>query len=120
MENARIIIVEDNSALRAACRRDLEAAKHLVVGEAGSISAALGLVNVLAEMDEAVDIAVVDGNLSSESEGGRDGERIANYIHEKLGGVTVIGWSLDGYVAGADMNVPKHDAWALDAMVKKL
>ena len=120
MENARIIIVEDNSALRAACRRNLEAAKHLVVAEAGSVLGALELVDGLAEGDEAVDIAVVDGNLSSESEDGRDGERIADYIHEKLGSVTVIGWSLDGYVAGADVSVPKHDAWALDAMVKEL
>lgn len=120
MENARIIIVEDNSMLRAGCRKNLEASKHLVIGEAGSVFGAVRLVDELVENDEAVDIAVVDGNLSRESEGGADGERIANYIHEKLGGVTVIGWSLDGKVAGADMNVPKHDAWALDAMVKEL
>ncbi|OVE78635.1 hypothetical protein BVY00_02245 [bacterium G20] len=120
MENARIIIIEDNSMLRTQCRANLEAAKHQVVGEAGSVLGAVRLVDELTEEEETVDIAVVDGNLSRESEGGTDGERVANYIHEKLGNVTVIGWSLDGKVAGADMNVQKHDTWGLDAMVKEL
>ncbi len=120
MENARIIIVEDNSMLRTQCRANLEAAKHQVIGEAVSVVGAVRLVDDLAEKEEKVDIAVVDGNLSPDSESGADGERVANYIHEKLGSVTVIGWSLDGKVAGADMNVQKHDAWALDAMVKEI
>jgi DNA-binding NtrC family response regulator len=118
MEKARIIIIEDNPDLRLMCKENLEIRNHKIIGEAGSLSAAQALVDSLNPDD--VDIAIVDGNLTPKTDTGDDGEKVTTEIHEKLPGVTVIGWSLSGSVRGADMNAPKHDAWALDAMVTEL
>jgi DNA-binding NtrC family response regulator len=118
MENARVIIIDDDPTIREDCRLNLEARNHVVVGEAASVAHAEVLIEGLGS--DGLDIAVVDGNLSRHSEGGVDGERLAALIHQKLPGVTVVGASMDGEVRGADMNVPKGDAWALDALVTQL
>lgn len=118
MENGKIIIIEDNEMLRQGMRRNLEASGHTVVGEAGSVVAARVMIDGLGQ-DE-VDIAVVDGNLSEWSRDGGDGEYVTAYIREKLGGVTVIGASLDGAVRGADMNVSKQDPWELYNTIREL
>lgn len=118
MENARVIIVEDDARIRKIFRENLEACEHMVVGEAESVAGAVAMVNGLRPED--VDVAVVDGNLSRRSEHGSDGERVANYIHEKLRGVIVIGASLDGGVRGADINVLKQDPMALYDTIESL
>lgn len=118
MENARVIIIDDDPTIREDCRLNLEARNHVIVGEASSVVEAQELVNGLSPNE--LDIAVIDGNLSRQSEGGVDGERIAALIHAKLPGVTVVGASMDGEVRGADVNVPKGDAWALDTLVTQL
>lgn len=118
MENARIIIIEDDPTTRADCKANLEVSKHTVVAVAGSVDTAMRLVDHLTPDD--VDCAIVDGNLSATSRDGADGERVAEYIHARLRGVVVIGFSLAGEVRGADMNVDKGDAWALDTMIREL
>jgi len=118
MDAARIIIIEDDASLREDCRANLEIRNHVIVGEAGSLAAAHSLINRLDTSE--VDIAIVDGNLSELTNTGDDGAELAEAIHIKLPGVTVIGWSMAGSVRGADLNAPKHNAWALDAMVTEL
>jgi DNA-binding NarL/FixJ family response regulator len=118
MDKARIIIIEDDDLMRMMCRENLEVRKHVIVGEAGTLATAHELIESLTP--EQVDIAIVDGNLTPRTDTGNDGENIAKSIHDKLPGVTVIGWSLSGVVRGADLNAPKHNAWALDAMVTEL
>ena len=118
MDNARIILIEDDPTLRDDFRANLEVSGHKVVAQAGSVETAALLVDNLTPDD--VDIAIVDGNLSEGSADGSDGERVAEDIHQRLGGVIVIGASMDGEVRGADRNVPKDDAWALDAMIREL
>lgn len=120
MEHARVIIVEDDPRIRALFVENLEACDHTVVAQAGSVAAAKSMVDRLVEEGSGVDVAVVDGNLSRHSEGGDDGERVATYIHEKLGGVVVIGASFDGAVRGADVNVSKQDPWALYNKIAEL
>ncbi len=118
MDNARIIVIEDDPSMRESYKANLEVSDHTVVGEADSVAAAEALVDSLTSND--VEIAIVDGNLSRRSQSGEDGERVTSYIHEKLSEVTVIGASLDGEVRGADLNVSKGDSWALDAMIREL
>ena len=118
MEGARVIIIEDDPRLRQGVRVNLEARDHRIVGEAGTVDEAVELVDSLTSDD--VDIAVVDGNLSHEAEGGFEGERIANLIHEKLPGVVVVGCSLDGGVRGSDKDIRKGDSWGMDAFVTSL
>ena len=118
MDKARIIIIEDDSVMRMMCRENLEVRKHTIVGEAGTLATANELINSLTPED--VDIAIVDGNLTPRTDTGNDGESVTRDIHDKLPGVTVIGWSLSGVVRGADLNAPKHDSWALDAIVTEL
>jgi len=52
------------------------------------------------------DVAIVDGNLC-DSASGRDGAEITRLLREKLGGVTVIGFSGGHDVVGVDFSVPK-------------
>lgn len=118
MENARIIIIDDDAGIRQGCRANLEVRNHVIVGEAASVIAATALVESLAAED--IDLAVVDGNLRPDSNDGSDGENITNLIHDRLPGVVVVGNSLDGGVKGADLNMPKGDSWALDAIVTDL
>ena len=118
MDKAKIIIIEDNPVMRSLCRRNMEFRGRKIIGEAGTLATAHELIDSL-KPDE-VDIAIVDGNLTSSTDTGNDGAEVTSAIHEKLPGVTVIGWSLSGSVRGADLNAPKHDAWALDAMVTEL
>ncbi|HEY5235851.1 MAG TPA: response regulator [Rhabdochlamydiaceae bacterium] len=118
MENARIIIIDDQVEVREDCRANLESRDHIIVGEAASVRQAEDLIEGLTESD--VDLAVVDGNLSRDTEGGVDGARITSLIHSKLPGVVVVGNSFSGSVRGADLNISKNDSWALDAIVTSL
>jgi len=118
MDKARIILIEDDPELRDDFKRNLEVSGHKVIGQAGTVETAAKLVDNLTPDD--VDIAIVDGNLRRGVTDGTDGERVSEDIHQRLGGVVVIGASMDGVVRGADMNVPKDDAWALDKMIREL
>ena len=118
MENAKVIIIEDDPMTREDCRLNLEVRNHVIVGEAGTVGQAEQLIDSLQSAE--VDLAVVDGNLSRGAVDGAEGEHIAGLIHVKLPGVVVVGCSLDGQVRGADINVRKGDSWALDALVTKL
>ena len=118
MDNARIIIIEDDPMIMDVCRRNLEVKNHRIIGEAATVAAAIDLVDSLKSED--IDLAVVDGNLTHGARGGDEGEHITALIHQKLPGVVVVGSSLDGGVRGSDIDVPKGDAWALDALVTEL
>jgi CheY-like chemotaxis protein len=122
MEGARVLVIDDESRIRGIVRRNLEVCGHSVAGEAGSVDTAEALVNRIAEGDgsDQVDAAVVDGNLRRNVYDGTDGARVAKHIRDTLGSVIIVGMSLGGPVAGADVNIPKHDMWGLVEFIEGL
>lgn len=107
MENARIGIIEDDTAARLVLRRSLELFGHTVADEhiATSMPEALGMLGRLVTGE--LDIAVVDGNLTSGVLTGTDGAQVVSLFQEEFPDIITIGHSANGEVQGADLQVPK-------------
>ena len=80
-EKAKIFLVEDNEFDICDTRWFLKEGGHQIVIEAKSLEEALNLIPSLKEKE--INVAIVDGNLSSGERSGSDGARIAEEIRKK-------------------------------------
>jgi DNA-binding NtrC family response regulator len=104
---ARVVVFEDNSDWQLLFEQLLAIDGHTVIGRATTVAEANRLIKKLGP--KAIDVGLVDGNLSQLSVGGNDGAKITQQLQAKFTDVLVIGVSVDGFVAGADANVSKGD-----------
>jgi DNA-binding response OmpR family regulator len=105
MEGARVGIFEDDTRWVSLLKDVIEEHGHTVAVAAGSIEEARAAIEELDE--DALDVAVVDGNLDPDVRTGDDGAEISRLLQGKLGSVTIIGFSGNQPVFGADYNVFK-------------
>lgn len=105
MDHARIAIFEDSELLQDNLATILGLEKHHVVARATTMEAAVKTIDALPEAS--VDIAIVDGNLSPGAYGCTEGVRITGLLHEKFKSVTVIGYSGERDIEGADIQFGK-------------
>ena len=105
MQEARVGIFEDNPMWQDILGDLVKRGGHQVVTRAISMEEALQVIKGLEE--GALDVAIVDGNLSDHDISGRDGAEIARLLHEKLGNVSVIGCSGSNTITGVDYSVSK-------------
>lgn len=78
MENARVVIFEDNERIRLGTERTLIRARHTVVAYAGTVAASLAVVEQLRDPDNPLtcDIIILDGNIDKGSAEGDDARTI--------------------------------------------
>lgn len=105
MDGARVAIFEDQEGIREILRRGLSSNGHTVTFQAESMDAARNALEGVNEND--FDIAIVDGNLDSDTISGEDGAEIASLIRRKAANVAIIGFSASAPVVGADVDVGK-------------
>ncbi|MFA6322559.1 MAG: hypothetical protein WCX71_03735 [Candidatus Buchananbacteria bacterium] len=101
---ATVLLVEDKERYRVLVIGYLVKLGHTVI-EASTIQQALELVEQLDSLG--INIAVLDGNLSSGDYSGKDGKKIAEAIKAKNPAVKTIAWSGFAYTWG-DAFVPKN------------
>lgn len=105
MEQARIAVFEDSLELQDNLAMILGLEKHQVVAQARTICEAE---DIICELPiDSLDIAIVDGNLSPGASGCAEGVHITRLLHEKFSLVTVIGYSGERDIEGADIQFGK-------------
>jgi len=82
MEKAKIAIIEDYEPMRLLAKTYLEMHDHIVVGEAGSRSDAIGLVDSIANGYIPTDVILLDGNLTPNTRNFSDASAIVERIKE--------------------------------------
>src|SRR5258708_1026863 len=102
----RLLLIEDNEPVRLVLEALLvNEDGHTIVASATSPEEVQRLLPSL--LEEAIEVALVDGNLGVTD---KDGERLVPNIRWALPGVIVVGISVSGEVAGADRSFLKpHD-----------
>ena len=105
MDGARVGIFEDRKVWHEFLAEIVEEDGHSVAVSANSMEEARAAIEGLE--DGTLDVAVVDGSLDPNKDNGADGAEITRLLREKLGTVTVIGFSASNEVAGVDHNVSK-------------
>jgi DNA-binding NtrC family response regulator len=106
-EKARIFLVEDDPDELEEPAKILEPFGHTIVLTATTLDSALEQIPNLQKSE--INVAIIDGNLTDGVENGKDGEAIANAIHDSWPTITVIGHSLNKNIRNADYNCPKCD-----------
>lgn len=107
MEKAKVGIFEDNKDWHEILTEIVEDNGHSVAASAKSMDEARATIEALEE--GSLDVAVVDGNLNPYTSTGADGAEVTRLLREKLGNITVIGFSGSNEVVGADFSVRKTD-----------
>lgn len=105
-DNARVLVVEDDSCLQEAIRETLERGGHRVVGNAPTRDLAITLIK--SELD--LDVVTLDGNLHDGIYDGKDGQVVLAVIRANRPEVKIVGVSSGG-VPGADANVSKYNIY---------
>jgi ActR/RegA family two-component response regulator len=105
-ENARVFLTEDDEVDAWRTKEYLKRGDHSVELRASTLEEALGLVPRLEK--EGINVAVVDGNLSSGKRDGADGERVVTAIRKQAPGVKIVVYSGGSYDYG-DVRVPKPE-----------
>jgi CheY-like chemotaxis protein len=106
MEGAKVVIFEDDEDWQEIIGEIIEGAGHEVIARATTMDGARAVIDGFA--DDAVDVAVVDGNLTRHNTSGRDGAEVAERLRAKIGEkLVIIGCSGTNTVDGADHTVSK-------------
>lgn len=105
MEQAKIAIFEDSPLLQDNLATILALENHQVIAQASSMQSAEEIIEEL--LDGSLDVAIVDGNLSPGAYGCSEGVLIARLLHEKFSAVTVISYSGERDIEGADIQFGK-------------
>ncbi len=79
---AKVFLAEDDDSYAGALTKILELDGHQIILRVSSLQAALEA--ILGMNEDEVDVALVDGNLSEDSLGGDDGQRIAEEFRSKF------------------------------------
>jgi len=116
-ERAKVFYVEDDPNHGFLIEKFLELSGHDVVGSATNISDALDAVNKFGELN--VDVAIIDGNLSSFDSSGNDGQIILRDIQEKYPNVKTIGMSANRF-PGVDIDLGKENLSSVGEVTRNL
>jgi len=95
---ANIFVVEDMLNFRAGVKHYLEEAGHSIAIEEKTLDGALIAVQKIDELD--ITVAVVDGNLTTGDNSGKDGQTISEAIRQKRPDVKIITYSSAKYSWG--------------------
>lgn len=106
-EKAKILLVDSDRYYLDVVKTILESAGHTVIS-ADSLTTALQKIANL--HDDAVDVALIDDDLSASSRGGQDGQRLAQIIRSKFPGVPVYANALDPLPWSNDPTSSKLDS----------
>lgn len=106
MDGAKKIgIFEDDEDWYEILTEIVEKNGHRVAASAKSMDEARTTIESLEE--GSLDVAVVDGNLNPNTSTGADGAEVTRLLREKLGNITVIGFSGSNEIHGVDVSVKK-------------
>jgi hypothetical protein len=105
MENAKVVYFEDSESLQELASVYLQMALNHIVRSALTMDQARELINQLEP--GTVNVAIVDGNLTSTVHTGNDGREIVELLRAKDENIIIIGSTGDDIVEGADYQVPK-------------
>lgn len=107
MERARVALFEDDEDVRLLSQLVVGDTSHEIVAEASSRQEALEVVDKVEAGELEVDVFLVDGQLSTQSESGEDALAIHDYIVEKKIGGVILGFSAEPMGAEhCDIDVP--------------
>lgn len=117
-EHAQVFIAEDTKRWRRILRRELKRGGHDVVLTSSTLAEALKKVKKFKAKN--IQVAVIDGNMSSvNSNGGQDGQILVEIIRTTDPAVKIIGMS-SHTIEGADENVLKGNERILGRVVKDI
>jgi DNA-binding NarL/FixJ family response regulator len=115
MQEARIVIFEDQENVRQLIKRNFEAENtgngydFSVVAEAATMESSRQLIETLDENE--VDVAIVDGNLTLGETESDEGKEIINLLRSRLPTLAIIGYSGGAKEYGADFQLLKTDGY---------
>ena len=116
-EKARVFIAEDNKESALLMQLTLRDAGHSVVLKASTLGEAERAVDQFRALG--IQVALLDGNISSATVDGADGARLAQLIRSQTPEVKTVGIG-SGRVEGVDVNVGKSNYWELGQVVSDL
>lgn len=105
MNGAKVGIFEDDQDWHEILTEIVEENGHRVAVSAKSMDEAREAIESLEE--GSLDVAIVDGNLNPNTRTGADGAEVTRLLREKLGNLTVIGFSGSNEINGVDVSVKK-------------
>ncbi len=111
---ARVAIFEDDPRFIRMYKRVLKDSGHTVVVEASTVAKAHAVLETLGE--QKVQVAIIDGNLTSGDTSGEDGREINTRIKQLFPDIRTIGVSGSGGVDGADSSLNKGDFQRLEKL----
>lgn len=120
MEHAKIAIFEDDELARQLLAELLEYSGHEVVAKAGSFEESVKVVEALEP--GAVDVVLLDGNLTEGRNDSREGSQIAQALRAKFTEeFRIVNISAsDSPILGADVNIPKYDSGEIRNYISEL
>jgi CheY-like chemotaxis protein len=125
MENANIVLVEDNNIAREAVRKSLAATSHSINCEATTVDEALAAVNDIACGKLACDVVILDGDLDFHSShrhphAGYAAKEVVNRIHALSLSLKVIGFSANSLAElgiSVDIDLPEKNLDGLETAI---
>lgn len=118
MEHAKIGVFDDTDFIRGIFRELLELDGHSVVVEADSVESSQVAIETTEQ--DAMDVAIVDGNFSGTRLDSAEGAEIARTIRSRLPDVIIIGISSAAPIEGADINYSKDNFTEARRYIKDL
>lgn len=103
-ENAKVLVVEDNNAIRYLICSFLKEAGHSIIAEVETVQGFFELLPCISK--NMIDAVVLDGNLTPDDGSGTDGKRIAYELRKYFPGIKIIEYSIRQYGYG-DVSVIK-------------
>ena len=119
MENARVVVIEDDEIVRKVLVRRLEAYGHSVLHQAITIEEARELIADL-HPDDRIDVVITDANLARNRRDNADGAEIVRLTREKLPDTAIYEFSGSGSLKGTTASFRKPDLQGLLAAIKNL
>ncbi len=93
MENANIVVFEDDTFLREAFGPLATAEGHSVIAEAGNLADALSVVDRIISNEILADVIVLDGNLGFTDKSGNDAREIIKALKPAADRIKIVGFS---------------------------
>lgn len=123
MENARIVIFEDNASIRNILTTVMDMSSHSIVAEAATAADALAVVDRMAAGELEADVVVLDGNLDKDSTKCENAKQIAAAMREAGLTAKIIGFSsyeLKDFGIAVDVDLTKQHAMRLGKVIDSL
>ena len=126
MDNAKVVVFEDDQFFRERAVRKVELGGHNVVATADTLPRALTVVEQMAAGKLACDVVLLDGNLDKTKDDGSDARAITDAIRksDRLKKVKIVGISIkylkSDYGIGADYDLGKRDLGQAGQLISDL